>query len=51
VTTDGSVSTPRHLEPGMGIYPTRLSCPLHLKAYASYHAGSAFGMTPPCRTL
>jgi hypothetical protein len=24
---------------------------LHLKAYASYRAGSAFGMTPPCRTL
>jgi hypothetical protein len=49
VTTDGSVSTPLHLEPDVGNYPIRLSCSLHTKAYASYRAGSAFGSTPRCR--
>jgi hypothetical protein len=48
VTADGSVSTPRHLEPDVGNYPIRLSCSFHVKAFVSYRAGSAFGQTPRC---
>jgi hypothetical protein len=47
----GLGSTPRHLEPGVPISSTGLSCSLHTKGYVSYRTGSAFGTLPRCRML
>ena len=44
------VSSPRLVKPGAPISGTGLSCLLHVKGYAAYRVGSAFGVAHGLRT-